>query len=127
MSQLSQALNNLQASIAESLLTGTLTGSVSAGISTLLAANPSLTLSEAITNINGDITNYLNQAISKLPGWEQVIAQILLIAESTNIQNWIDGIITQVYTKLVSQLAGTAAATQIIATGTASAAPALSA
>ena len=114
MSKLSQALQNLQASIAESLLTGALTGSVSTGLTTLLAANPDLTLSEAITNINADITNYLGEAIAKLPGWEQVIAQILLVAETANIQSWIDSIITQVYTKLVSQLVGSKAAQAII-------------
>ncbi len=116
MSKLTQALSSLQASIAESLLSAALSGSVSTGLTTLLAANPELTLTDAVANVNSDITSYLTAAIAKLPGWEQVIAQILLVVETPNIQAWVDNIITQAYNKLVSQLAGAKAAQSIAQT-----------
>jgi len=115
MSQLSTFLSGLEQQLAEGLLAGSLSNSVSTGLSTFLSGTPAATLADAQAYVNGQVATLLADAISRLPGWEQPIAQVFAAAGSPSIQKWVDGIVSEVYTKLVKQIAGTTAGSAIVA------------
>ena len=103
MSQLSSFLSGLEAQIAEGLVAGALTSSITVGLQTFIAGTPAASLSDAEAYVTGQFATFLQDAITRLPGWEQAIAGVLLSVETANLQSWIDGIVAQVYAKLAPQ------------------------
>ena len=115
MSQLSVLLVKIEGPIAQLVLASTLSGSIGNGILSYIESNPGVTEANVEAYVNDNIETYITEAIAKLPSFEQAIADIVITAGLPAFQSFINQQINKAYTWAVSQLAGKANGSEIIA------------
>lgn len=78
--------------------------------STLLAANPSMTLPAFQSEADAALNGFLAVEVKQLPGGEQAFASLILSLGESSVDAWINGVVAAVYNKAVSEIAQAAPA-----------------